>query len=423
MTGVQIAQVLFLVFLLGLSAFFSASETAIFSVNKVKIRHMAEEGNTRAILTRRLLDQPNRLISTILIGNNAVNIGATALATSLFISFFAESGAGIATVVMTLMILVFGEITPKTFAAKRAEYLALRFSGSINNIGTVLHPVIKILNLITSGIIRLFGGAPPDNPMITEEELRMLVNVGQEEGFIDADEREMIDSIFEFDDTLVREVMVPRIDIIAVSIGESLEDISNLVIEVGHSRIPVYEHTIDNIVGVIYAKDLLKPLLKCELGGTSTRELMRPAYYVPESKKVRDLFEELRKEKVHMAIVLDEYGGTAGLVTIEDLIEEIVGDIQDEYDHEEQNIVTLPDGTLLVDARTPIEEINDVLELDLSDEEYDTISGLVFHHLGRLPAEGQELDIGDLHITIDTLDGRRVEKLRLRRKVPEDLTV
>jgi len=300
LTAVHMAQILALVLLLCLSAFFSASETAIFSANKVKIRHLAEEGNPRAMLTRRLLDQPSRVISTILIGNNVVNIGATALATTLFISIFEENGAGIATVVMTLLVLIFGEITPKTFAAKKAEQLALRFSGIINSLGTLLHPVIKILNFITNGIVRLFGGVPPENPVITEEELRMLVNVGQEEGFIDADEREMIDSIFEFDDTLVREVMVPRIDIIAINQNESLESVSNLVIEVGHSRIPVYEQTIDNIVGVIYAKDLLKPLLECEPAKTSIKDLMRPAYYVPESKKVRDLFEELRKEKVHI---------------------------------------------------------------------------------------------------------------------------
>lgn len=416
MTAVHIAQILALLFLLGLSAFFSASETAIFSVNKMKIRHMAEEGNPRAVLTRRLMEQPNRLISTILIGNNVVNIGATALATTLFISFFEESGAGIATAVMTVLVLVFGEITPKTLAAKRAEYLSLKISGTINVLGIILSPIIKILNYITSFIIKVFGGVPLENPLITEEELRMMVNVGQEEGFIDADEREMIDSIFEFDDTLVREVMVPRIDMVAISIGESLEDIGNLVIEVGHSRIPVYETTIDNIVGVIYAKDLLKPLIACEASSTNIGELMRPAYYVPESKRVRDLFEELRMEKIHMAIVLDEYGGTAGLVTIEDLIEEIVGDIQDEYDREEQNIVSLPDGTLLVDARTPIYEINEILELDLPDEEYDTISGLVFHSLGRLPAEGQELDIADLHIVVDKLAGRRIAKLRLSKK-------
>lgn len=416
MSGSQIANSILLILLLWVSAFFGASETAIFSVNKVKIRHLAEEGDRRAALTRRLLDQPNRLISTILIGSTLVNIGATALATSLAIDIFGVTGAGIATGVMTVLVLVFGEITPKTLAARQSENYALKFSKIINVLSLLLSPVIRILNSLTNVLIRLFGGAPAENNMVTEEEIRMLVNVGQEEGLIDPDEREMIDSIFEFDDTLVREIMVPRIDIIAVNSGEALEKVINIIINIGHSRIPVYEYTVDNIIGVIYAKDLFKPLLSPAAKVPPIKELMRPAYYVPESKKVRDLFDELRKEKIHMAIVLDEYGGTAGLVTIEDLIEEIVGDIQDEYDKEEQQIVTLSDGSLLVDARTPIHEINDLLELDLSDEEFDTISGLVFHNLGRLPLQGQELDIGNLHITVDKVVGRRVTKLRLRKK-------
>lgn len=416
MAGTQLVELAALVILLALSAFFSASETAMFSASKVKIRHMAEEGNPRAMLTRKLLDQPSRLISTILIGNNVVNIGATALATALSIEVFGSTGAGIATGAMTFFVLVFGEITPKTIAAKRAEAVALRVSSSLNNLGTIMLPIIKILNFLSSGIIRLFGGTAPENPYITEEELRMLVNVGQEEGTIDADEREMIDSIFEFDDTLVREVMVPRIDIIAVNINDTIENLTNLIVEVGHSRIPVYENTVDNIVGVIYAKDLLKPLQNCEKEAPTILKLMRTAYYVPESKKVRDLFEELRKEKVHMAIVLDEYGGTAGLVTIEDLIEEIMGDIQDEFDREEIHIETISENTLLVDARTSIYDINELLETDLPDDEFETISGLVFHSLGKVPSEGQELDIDDLHIIVEKVAGRRAVKLRLIKK-------
>ncbi len=420
MSGSQILQLVLLLGLLGLSAFFSASETAIFSVNKVKIRHLAEEGNRKAILTRKLLDQPNRLISTILIGNNVVNIGATALATTLAIAFFGDTGAGIATGVMTVLVLVFGEITPKTLAANRAESFSLQVSGYLNSLATLLSPVIKVLNLVTNGIVKLMGGPTDKNPFITEEELRMLVNVGQEEGLIDQDEREMIDSIFEFDDTLVREVMVPRIDIIAVNVNDNLSSVINLIVEVGHSRIPVYEQTIDNIIGVIYAKDLLKNLLVTQENTTEIRRLMRPAYYVPESKKVRDLFAELRKEKVHMAIVLDEYGGTAGLVTIEDMIEEIVGDIQDEFDREEKHIETLADGSLRVDARTSIYDINELLELDLPDDEFDTISGLVFHTLGKLPYEGQEVEIDDLHIIVEKIVGRRIAKLRLIKKNREE---
>lgn len=413
MLSVELVQIIILVCLLGLSAFFSASETAIFSANKVKIRHLAEEGNKRAQLTRRMLENPNRLISTILIGNNAVNIGATALATTLFIQSLGDSGAGIATGVMTILVLVFGEITPKTLAAKRSENITLRVSSFLNILATFLSPLIFILNWLTSGLIKFFGGTVPDNPYITEEEIRMLVNVGQEEGLIDLDEREMINSIFDFDDTLVREVMVPRIDIIAINVNEDLKRVIQLVVDVGHSRIPVFEQTVDNIIGVLYAKDLFQLLLGGKEKEHNIKKLMRPAYYVPESKKVRDLFAELRKEKVHMAIVLDEYGGTAGLVTIEDVIEEIVGDIQDEFDQEEPTIETLADGSLLVDARTSVYDINEILDVELPDDEFETISGLVFHGLGKLPVQGQTLDIDDLHIIVEKIVGRRITKLRI----------
>jgi putative hemolysin len=406
----------FLLFLLLiLSGFFAATETALFSVNKVKIRRLAEEGNRKAKRLNKMLGNPNRLKSTILIGNNVVNIGATALATSLAIGLFGSKGAGIATAVMTTLILVLGEITPKTLAARKAEAFSLAVGNCLNYLGIVLSPLISFLDFLTRGLVQVMGGEKKEHPFITEEELRMLVNVGEEEGFIDEDEREMIDSILEFDDTLVREVMVPRIDIIAVSVNEPLEEIINLVLEVGHSRIPVYEQNIDNIIGVLYAKDLLKPLSNREEEIPAVRQLIRPAYYVPETKKVRDLLKELRKEKVHMAIVLDEYGGTAGLVTIEDLIEEIVGDIQDEYDQEEVRIETLPDGSYLVDARTSIYDINELLDLDLPDDEFDTISGLVFHSLGRIPNSGQELELGDLYVVVKEVIGRRITKLHLRK--------
>lgn len=415
MIGSQFFQLIILLVLLALYSFFSASETSIFSVNKVRIRRLAEEGNRQALVTRRLFEQPNRLISTILIGNTVVNIGATALATSLAIDLFGTTGAGIATGVMTVLILVFGEITPKTLAARRSEAYSLSVSPYINALGILLSPVIRVLNLITNMLVKLLGGAVPESQQVTEEEIRMLVNVGQEEGLIDSDEREMIDSIFEFDDTLVREIMVPRIDIIAINSKDSLADAVNLITGAGHSRIPVYENTVDNIVGVIYAKDLLKPFILSK-DKPRIMDLMRSAYYVPESKKVRDLFKELRNQKIHMAIVLDEYGGTAGLVTIEDVVEEIVGDIQDEYDHEENSIEKLGDGSLLVNARTPIYDINELLELELPDDEFETVSGLVFHSLGRVPAQGQELDIGNLHIVVEKVVGRRIVKLRFIKK-------
>lgn len=345
-----------------------------------------------------------------------MNIGATALATTMAIDFFDDKGAGIATGVMTLVILIFGEITPKTLASAQAEKYVLRFSPFIYTLGKVLYPVIRALNFLTNGIIRMFGGPKPENPLVTEEEIRTLVNVGQEEGLIDEDEKEMIDSIFEFDETLVREVMVPRIDIRAINVDKPIEHLVQLIIEIGHSRIPVYENNVDNIIGVIYAKDLLQLLLRTGSELPTIRQLARPAHYVPESKKVRDLFAELRKEKIHMAIVLDEYGGTAGLVTIEDMIEEIVGEIQDEFDQEENNIEILEDGSLSVSARTPIYDINEFLGVELPDDEFETISGLVFHSLGHIPTEGQELDIDDIHVVVEKISGRRITKLRIIKK-------
>lgn len=415
MSSTALVYMAILFFLLMLSAFFSGTETAFFATNKIKIRHMAENGNRQAIITRRLLDQPGRLISTVLVGNNIVNIGATALATTIAVNFFGDKGAGIATGIMTVLVLVFGEVTPKTLAARRPEKIALKVASYIRFLSILLYPIVRSVNVITNLLIRSVGEQSAPNTLVTEEEIRMLVNVGKEEGLLDEDEREMIDSIFEFDETLVREVMVPRIDMVAVNINTSLEQLIKVIVEAGHSRIPVYENVIDNIIGVIYAKDLLQPLLTSESGLPSIRHLMRPAYYVPESKKVRALFAELRKQKVHMAIVLDEYGGTAGLVTIEDMVEEIVGEIQDEFDQEEKHIEVLDDGSLLVDARTPIYEINELLGLDLSDDDYDTISGLVFHWVGKLPLEGQELNIGHLHVVVEKVSGRRIEKLRLKK--------
>lgn len=401
-----------LIILLFLSGFFSATETALFSLNKLRIMHLAEEGNKKAQLVKKMLDEPNRLIATILIGNNIVNIGASALATLLAIELFGNKGVGIATGVMTLLVLIFGEVTPKTFAAQNAEKLSMAVINIIRFLSVVLTPIIKLMGLITNFIMKLGGGRGNQDPFITEDELRLLVNVGQEEGLIAESEKDMINSIFEFDDTLVKEIMVPRIDMIVIDVNDSFSTAVETAIDAGHSRIPVYEDTIDNIVGIIYAKDLLKNISK-DFNILQIRKLMRPAYYIPETKKVRDLLAELRQAKVHMAIVLDEYGGTAGLVTIEDLIEEIIGDIQDEFDTEEESIVLLPDGGIRADARASIYDINETLGVDLPDDDFETISGLVFHLLGHIPKEGEELTLGNVRIKVEKTLGRRVDKVKM----------
>lgn len=410
----SILQMVLMLILLSLSAFFSGTETALLSVNKVRILRLVEEGNKRAQAVQKMLDAPSRLIATILIGNNIVNIGASALATSIAIDIYGNAGVGIATGIMTLLVLVFGEVTPKNFANHNAEKWALAYGvvELIRILSVIFSPIIMILNVITNFFLKITGGQADKDPFITEEELKLLVNVGQEEGLIAESEREMINSIFEFDDTLVREVMVPRIDIIALDVNESAYNAVLAVVEVGHSRIPVYEDTIDNIIGVIYAKDLLKNLNN-DLKNLDLRKIMRPAYYVPENKKVKNLLAELRQARVHMAIVLDEYGGTAGLITIEDVIEEIIGDIQDEYDDEEETFTVLPDGSLLANARASIYDVNEILHIDLPDDEFETLGGLVFNLLGHLPKVGEELILDNVHIKVEKILGRRIDRVRV----------
>ncbi|KJS80399.1 MAG: hemolysin [Peptococcaceae bacterium BICA1-8] len=408
----MLLQTIILFILIFLSGFFSSTETALFSLNKVRILHMAEEGNKKAQLIMKMLDDPNRLIATILIGNNIVNIGASAIATSMAIDIFGSRGVGIATGVMTILVLVFGEVTPKTIAAQNAEKWSLNIIEIIRVLSIVFMPIIKILAVLTNFMVRLTGSAAKQGPFITEDELKLLVNVGQEEGLIAESERAMINSIFEFDDTLVREIMTPRMDMIVTDVTDSFTSVVNIAIDAGHSRIPVYEDTTDNIIGIIYAKDLLKNINK-DFSALEIRKLLRPAYYIPETKKVRDLLAELRQAKVHMAIVIDEYGGTAGLVTIEDVIEEIIGDIQDEFDIEEESIVMLTDDAIRADARASIYDINESLNIDLPDDDFETISGLVFHLLGHLPKEGEELSLGNVKIKVEKTLGRRVDKVKV----------
>lgn len=396
-----------------LSAFFSSAETAVLSVNKVRMMDIAEEGNKKAKLVLALLDQQNKLISTLLVGNNIVNIGASSLATKLAMDTWGDAGVGIATGLMTLLILVCGEVVPKNLAANKATVWSLKIAPILRLLMTILWPVVALLTWISDFVIKLSKGDEED-PLITESELKLLVNAGQEEGFLDETETEMINSIFEFDETIVKEIMVPRIDMVAVNVEESVNAVIDLIIDAGHSRIPAYEGSIDNIIGILYAKDILKNIER-DFDEWKVKDLIRPAYYIPENKKVNDLLTELRQKKVHMAIILDEYGGTAGLITIEDLIEEIIGDIQDEYDVEEELIVANDDGTYQVDARTLVDDLEDVLDiaLDSEESESETIGGLVFENLGGIPQVGDHVVLGRMDAVVTEISGRRISKLKI----------
>lgn len=410
---IQILELALLVIFILFSGFFSGAESALMSVSKVKIRHAMQEGDERATRVDLLLKNPSKLLTTILVGNNVVNIAGSAIATTLALKLFGAHGPWIATAVMTFVVLIFGEIAPKTFATQNAEKIAYFASPFLLFLSSIFKPLIKILVRITNLVIKVAGGDPhQQQPFITEDEIIRFVNVGEEEGVIEVGEKEMIHSIFEFDDTVVREIMVPRIDIVATEVDTTLAEAVELIIENGHSRIPVYSETIDNIVGILYAKDLLR-FIQVGFGEMTIAGLMRRAYYVPESKKVNQLLSELRHEKVHMAIVLDEYGGTAGIVTIEDLIEEIVGDIQDEYDFEDVDYNFITERELIVDAGMPIDELNDLVNLSLPEEDYDTVGGVLLSILGHVPVPGETLEYDAARFTIKEMAGHRILKIHL----------
>lgn len=403
-----------LLLLLCLSGFFSGAETGLASLNKIKIKKMQQEEIHGAERLEVFLKKPNRVLSTILIGNNIVNISASALATSIATEIFRAKGMAIAIGVMTFLVLLFGEITPKTYAANNSEKVSLWVARPIEILSVVLYPVVRVLSYITNFIIKILGGdIKGPSPFITEEEIMTLMDVGQEEGLIERQEREMINSIFEFDDIRVGEVMVPRIDIVGIEVDTSFMEVLDVIIQLGHSRIPVYEKTIDHIIGVVYAKDLLSFFKEGKLD-VGMREIMRPTYFVPETKKVNDLLTNLQAKKIHMAIVVDEYGGTAGLITIEDVIEEIVGDILDEYDIEEEHIKILDDGHIICDGRTDIEAINEVLiHTQIPEEAFETISGFIFDLIGRVPYQGEIINYNDLNIEILEMAEQRISKIKI----------
>jgi CBS domain containing-hemolysin-like protein len=399
-------EILGLVILLLLSAFFSGSEIALFSANKLRIRKLVEEGSKKADIVNSLLLKPNRLLATILVGNNLVNVGIASIITSLSIVFFGTKGVGIAIGIATLLILIFAEITPKALAAKNAEKASLFVARPIALLIKLFYPGVRAIVLLTSPIIKAFGGETK-RPFITEEEIQMLVEVGEQEGTIEPDEKEMIKGVFKFGDTTAKEVMVPRIDVSSIDENATIEEAKKLVLETGFSRTPVFDDSIDNIVGFLFSKDLLKDGKETK----KVKDIMRQAYYVPETKKLDEILDEMQEGKTQMAIVVDEYGGTAGLVTLEDLLEEIVGEILDEK--EEHPINKIDDKTALVNANTAIDDVNEALEITLPEDEFETIGGLVFNTLGEIPLVGEKVEIDHVTLVVDRMVRRRVSRVKV----------
>ncbi len=401
------------------SAFFSASETALFAANRVVLRQRRAQGDRRARAAYALLNRANELLTTLLTGNTMANVGASVVATSIALSLAGRRrGEWIAFLGTTLVVLIVAEIAPKTLAARHADRLALVVAGPIGTLMRVFTPLIRVLSLIGTTLVRPFGGhITPRAPLVTEEQLRFLVEVGEEEGIIEEEERAMIHSIFEFGDTVAREVMRPRVDIVAVPADATVNGAIGLMAEHGHSRLPVYEGTIDHIIGVVYMRDLVPALRQGRLD-RPVSEVRRPAFFIPETKKVDELFKEMQQKKLSMAIVLDEYGGTAGLVTVEDLLEEIVGEIQDEYDLEEKPIQLLDANTALVNARIHVDDVNELLGTRLPVDEVDTVAGLVYALFGRVPAQGEKVALPGVELRVEKTLGQRITRVRITRTTP-----
>ena len=405
-------QLIILIVLIFLSAFFSSSETAFMALSRLKVRNMVNDGVKGAKTLDRLLNNPTRLLSAILVGNNLVNIGASAIATSLAITKFGDTGVGIATGLMTLMILVFGEVTPKSLAANNAEKIALKVARPLDIFSKIFTPITLILMAVTRIFVRIFGGDPDeDKPFVTEEDLRTMVEVGHEEGVIQSEERTIIDNVFEFRESQVKDVMTARTDMVAVEEDITYSELISIFKEEQYSRLPVYEGTSDNIIGVIYVKDLVFNEIKEEQ--FDVKDYMREPFFTYEFQRISKLFEQLRHRRVALTIVLDEYGGTAGIATLEDLVEEIVGDLEDEYDTVDKQVTIINAHEFITEGTVKIDYLNDQFRLNINDEEYDTIGGYVFGAFGRIPDVGETIISENKKFIVQALDKHRIERIKV----------
>lgn len=410
-----IYQIAFLVILLFLSAFFSSAETSLTTVNRIRMRSLAEEGNKRAERVLHITDDSGKMLSAILIGNNIVNLSASSIATSLAIKLWGSVGAGIATGLLTLLILIFGEISPKTLATIHAEKISLAYSGTIEFLMKILTPVIFIINKLSMGFLFLLKVDPnAGNQQMTEQELRTIVDVSKESGVIESEEHEMINNLFDFSDAQAKEVMVPRIDMTFADINSTYDELIEIFQEDKFTRLPVYEENTDNVVGILNMKDLL---LYKDKEHFKLSNIMREPYFTYEHKNTAELFIEMKKSSISLAIVLDEYGATAGLITLEDLLEEIVGEIRDEYDtDEEDSILPLNEREFIVLGSTNLEDLCEELDLNFVSEDYDTIGGYLIGLLDHLP-EKNEIIItdDDILLRVEQMDKNRIEKIYIKK--------
>ena len=407
----NIIQLIVVVVLVALSAFFSSAETSLTTVNKVRLKSLEEQGNKRAKRVLQILENHGKMLSTILIGNNIVNIFASSLVTTFAIDVFGSVAVGIASGILTIIILLFGEITPKTWAMINAEKISLAYSGIIKLLMTVLTPVIFIIDKISIGIMWIMRIDPNKKECaITEHELKTYVDVSHEEGVIESEEREMIYNVFEFSDAVAKDIMIPRIDMVTAPIDCTYKDLIAIFKESMYTRIPVYENDNDNIIGLVNIKDLI--------GLNNTRDfkikdVLREAYYTYEFKKTADLLMEMRDCTMNVAFVLNEYGATVGMITMEDLLEEIVGEIRDEYDEDEAELIQeVDDNIYLVEGSMKLDDINDAIGTNFDSEDYDSIGGLIIESLDRLPEDKESVTLENgTVLQVDGISQNRITKV------------
>jgi len=410
-TGV--IQIIVLIVLLFFSGFFSSAETALTAVNKVRLEGLLDEGNKRAATALKLLENRSKMLSAILIMNNVINLSASALTTTIAMRMLGNGYIALATGILTLVLLVFGEITPKNIASIKSENITLAYSGIIYFLVKLLTPVIIIVDTLSNIILRLFGIDPTaSHAAITEYEHRSIVDVSHEDGVIELEEAEMINNVVDFGDSCAKDIMIPRIEMTSVSIDASFDELKEIFFDKKYTRLPVYEDSNDNIVGIINMKDFL---FYDNHEGFNIASLMREASYTFEYKKTSDLLMEMRQQSIPMIMVLDEYGATVGLVTLEDLLEEIVGDIKDEYDEDENNLIRqLSDREYVIDGSVKIDDINDALDTELTSEEYDSIGGLIIEKLEHIPElhESVILDNG-IELVVTSMDKNHIESVKM----------
>ncbi len=412
----SIAQIIIIIILLLLSAFFSSAETAFTMVNKIKIRSLIEDGNKRAITVGKIIDNSGKMLSAILIGNNIVNISASALMTSLTIRLWGSYATGIATGVMTVLVLIFGEITPKTTATIYAEKFALVYAPVVYFIMFIFTPVIFIIDKLSGVILKLIHvDANNKHNKITEEELRTFVQVSHEDGVIESNEKKIINNLFDFGDTEAKDVMIPRIDMTLADVNTGYDDIIELFRETKYTRIPIYEGNPDNVIGILNIKDLILS----QHNDFNIRSIMRKPFFTYEHKNTSELFNVMQRSSHSISIVLDEYGSTAGMITTEDLLEEIVGEIRDEYDTDETDpFIKVGHYSYLVDGSYKLDDLNDSLNLKFTSQDNDSIGGFIIEKLDRFPDIGEQFDIDNVHFKIERASSNRIELVLI--KLPEE---